>query len=148
VEALRTPPQALGKRRRPQGSEHELLDLEPIVGVSAAVDHVHQRDRQEVGLGTAEVPVQGQSGRYRRGPGHGQGDPEDGVRSQPAPIHGPVELDHDPVDVSLVQGVDLGHRRRDLVLDVPARVEHASPPVPLVVPVPELQGLVPPGRRA
>ena len=66
VEALGAPPQRLRERRSADRHQHELLELELVVGVHAAVDHVHHRRRQDVGVRSAEVPVQRLAAASRR----------------------------------------------------------------------------------
>ena len=46
VEDLGAVAQRLAKRRRAERHDHELLHVDAVVGVRAAVDHVHQRHRQ------------------------------------------------------------------------------------------------------
>ena len=40
-------------------SQHELLDVDGVVGVSSAVDHIHQGNRQPDRIVTSEVTVEG-----------------------------------------------------------------------------------------
>ena len=42
----------------PAGHDHELLEVDLVVGVGAAVEHVHHRHRQHVRVGAAEVAPQ------------------------------------------------------------------------------------------
>ena len=51
---------------KPGGDDHELLDVEVVVGVRAAVDDVHQRHRQRDRADAAEVAVQRQVVRRAR----------------------------------------------------------------------------------
>ena len=48
-------------------NDHELLDVQVVVGVRAAVDHVHHRYRQGASAGTAEILEERQAGRFGRG---------------------------------------------------------------------------------
>ena len=48
VEYLDAVAQALGERRRADGQDHEFLNVDAVVGVRAAVDDVHHRQRQHV----------------------------------------------------------------------------------------------------
>ena len=41
------------------GHKHEFLEIQVVGGVGAAVDHVHQRHRQQGGHGAAQVAVKG-----------------------------------------------------------------------------------------
>jgi hypothetical protein len=55
VEDLGPHPQALGERRRARRHDHELLEVDLVVGVGAAVEHVHHRHGQDRRLLPAEV---------------------------------------------------------------------------------------------
>ena len=61
VVRLGAPAQCLGERRRADRHDHELLHVDGVVGVDAAVDDVHHRHRQHVRVrrrrrsGTAEA---------------------------------------------------------------------------------------------
>ena len=72
----------LGERRRPDRRDHELLDVDVGVGVRAAVEDVHHRHRQQVGVGPADVAVERQPGRLGRGLGDGERGAEDRVGAQ------------------------------------------------------------------
>src|SRR5699024_11352435 len=90
------------------------LDVDVGVRVGAAVEDVHHRHRQDVGVGPADVLVQRHAGGVGGGAGHGQGHTEDGVGSDGALVRGAVELDHRGVDVPLLLVV----HAQDLRLDV------------------------------
>ena len=48
--------QRLRKTRLADGHDHELLHLEAIVGVPAAVEHIHERRREDARASAAEIP--------------------------------------------------------------------------------------------
>ena len=146
VVGLGPPPQGLGERGRPDGQDHELLDVDVVVGVLATVDHVHHRHRQDVGVGPADVAVEGDLELVGRGLGHGQGDPEDGVGPDPGLVVGAVGVDQLPVDVALVEGVEAEQQVGDLTVDEPDGVEDALAAV-AVAAVPQLDGLELAGGR-
>ena len=58
VVALHAPTERLGERGRADGHQHELLRLQLVVGVHAAVDHVEHRRRQDVRVRSAEVAIE------------------------------------------------------------------------------------------
>ena len=58
VVDLGADPQALRERRRADRDHHELLEVDAVVGVRAAVQHVHHRDGEDVRLRAAEIPPQ------------------------------------------------------------------------------------------
>ena len=56
---LRSPPQGLGEGSRADGHDHELLEVDRVVGVHATVEDVHHRDRQHMGVGSADATGRG-----------------------------------------------------------------------------------------
>jgi hypothetical protein len=93
VEDLGPDPQSLGERLRAGRHEHELLEVDPILGVRSSVDDVHQRDRQRASVSAAEPAIQRQACVGRRSLRRGKRAPEDRVRAQPALGLRAVELD-------------------------------------------------------
>ena len=91
VVGLRPPLQRLGVGRGAHRHEHELLQVDVVVGVHAAVDDVHHRDRQHVGVGPADVPVQRQLQLVGGSLGRRQGRAQDGVGTQAAFVVGAIE---------------------------------------------------------
>ena len=140
VVDLGAPAQRLGEGRRAHRHDHELLQVDVVVGVLAAVEDVHHRHGQHVGVDPADVAVQRQAELVGRGPGHREGDAEDGVGAQVRLVVGAVEVDEQPVDVALVEGVEPDQGVVDLVVDVGDRVEHALAAVAALA-VAELDGL-------
>ena len=122
VEDLGADPQALGEARGAGRDDHELLEVDRVVGVGAAVEHVHHRHRQQLRLAAAvelgQVAVERLLGVGRRGLGGGQRDAEQRVGAEPALVRGAVELDHRPVERPLLGGAGAGQRRGDLAVDV------------------------------
>ena len=70
VEHFDAPAQRFRKRRRAHGHDHEFLEVDVVVGVSAAVEDVHHRSGQSVCAGAAEIAVERnvQALALRRGP--------------------------------------------------------------------------------
>jgi hypothetical protein len=58
MEYLRTIAKRLAKTGRPDRQDHELLDVEVVVGVRAPVDDVHHRHGHDGLTALAEIPVQ------------------------------------------------------------------------------------------
>ena len=104
------------KRLRPDGHDHEFLEVDLVVGVLAAVDDVGHRHGQDPGVGAAEVAVERQAAAGRGGLGGGEADAEDRVGAELPLVLGAVGGDHRAVEPDLVGGVaaddDLGQRRR------------------------------------
>ena len=112
VVGLGAPAQRLGERGGADRHDHELLQVDVVVGVRAAVEDVHHRHGQHVGVDAADVAVQRQLELVGRGLGHGQRHAEDGVGAEPGLVVGAVEVDQHPVDVALIEGVEARPGRR------------------------------------
>ena len=138
---------ALGEARRADRHDHELLEVDRVVGVRAAVEHVHHRHRQHVRRLAAEVAPQRQVLLGRRRPRGGERDAEDRVRAEARLVVGAVELDQLGVEAALVGRVVAGDRLGDLAVDVGDGLRDALAAV-RVAAVAELGGLELAGRGA
>jgi len=58
VEDLGPHSEALVERRRADRDDHELLEVDLVVGVGAAIEDVHHRHRHDVRAGAAEMAPQ------------------------------------------------------------------------------------------
>ena len=118
VERLRAHAQALAERGGADRHDHELLEVDRVVGVGAAVDDVHHRHGQHARRLPAEVAPQRQAllggGRARGGERHA----EDRVGAQARLVRRAVELDQRPVEPRLVERVVARDGLRDLPVDV------------------------------
>ena len=132
----------------PGRHDHELLQVEPVVGVRAAVDHVHQRDGQRARFVPAEPPVQRHAGVGGGGLRGGERAAEDRVRAEPALVRRPSSSIEERVDRALVVGVAPGERGGDLAVHVRDGGQHALAQIRARVSVAELDRLVLAGRRA
>ena len=117
VVRLGAPAQRLGERRRADRHDHELLEVDRVVGVHAAVEDVHHRHRQHVGVRPADVAVQRQVELVGGGLGDRQARAEDRVGADPALVVGAVELDQLAVDRALVERVEPFEHAGDLAVD-------------------------------
>ena len=129
VEDLGADLQAAGKALGAGGDDHELLEVDRVVGVGAAVQHVHHRHRQHARLAAAvelgQVAVKRLLGVGRRRLRRRQRDAEQRVGAEPTLVRGAVELDHRRVERPLLgrAGADQGFG--DLAVDVLDRLGHA-----------------------
>ena len=117
VVGLGAPAQRLAEARRADRHDHELLEVHAVVGVDPAVEHVHHRHRQHVGVGAADVAVERDLELGGRRLGRGQRHAEDGVGPDAGLVVGAVEVDHRLVDRPLVEGVEAPHRLGQLAAD-------------------------------
>merc|ERR1719507_577901 len=128
------------------GKNHELLHGQLVAGVAASVDDVEAGHGHQDVLDTSQVSdvsVERNSlvGSSSLADGHAHS--EDGVGAQLGLVLGPVQSQHQPVNLLLLHGVHaLGHNLGgDQVVDVVDRL-HDALAVPGVGLVPQLQSLV------
>jgi hypothetical protein len=147
VEDLGPHAQALREARRADGHDHELLEIDRVVGVGAAVEDVHHGHREHVRGVAAQVAPQRLALLGRRGVRGRQGDAEDRVGPQARLVGRAVEVDERAVEALLVGGVAAADRLGDLAVDVADRLRHALAAVGLAA-VAQLGGLELAGRGA
>ena len=113
VVDLRALAQRLTEGRRPDGRDHELLDVHVGVGVRPAVEDVHHRHRQQVGVGATDVAEQREGRGLGGGVGDRERDSEDGVCAELGLVGRRVEVEHRLVEESLLVGFEALDRRCD-----------------------------------
>ena len=87
---LNSPTQALRKRRRANWHNHELLEVNIVVGMFPSIDDVHHRDGQDMSIRSSEVTVERCLALHRGGVCRGQGNAQDRVSSKPTLVLGSV----------------------------------------------------------
>jgi hypothetical protein len=147
VEGLGADPERLGEGRSAGRDEHELLEVDRVLGVCAAVHDVEERHGQRSRAVPAEVAEERHPRLGRRRLRRGERHAEDRVRPQATLVRRPVELDEPPVESLLVGGVEPAHRGRDLATHVLHRTADALA-APVAAAVTELERLVDTGRGA
>ncbi len=147
MEDLGAGAQRLGEAVVADRHHHEFLEVDRIVRVGAAVEDVHHRHRQDRRVDAADIAVERQVGRDRRGLCDGQRDAEDGVGAEAALVVGAVERDHQLVDVALALGVEAGERVEQLAVDGVDGIADALAAVAVAAVTP-LDGFVGAGGRA
>ncbi len=120
MEDLRAHADAFGQGGRADGLDHEFLHVDRVVGVLAAVDDVHHRDRQGAGEGAADIAVERLAEVVGGGLGQREGDGEDGIGAEAGLVRRAVEVDHDAVELDLFGGVHAADGVEDFALDVGA----------------------------
>ena len=131
---------------RADGDEHELLNVERVARVCAAVEHVHQRNRERTGVLTAEIPPERLPLAHRRGAGRRERDGEDGVCAKLRFVLRAVQFAHGLIERALLPRVKAPQQLEYLVVDVRLRVQDALAAVARTVAVAQLDGLVRAGR--
>ena len=121
--------------------DHELLEVDLVVGVRAAVQDVHEGHGQRARVDAADVAVERQAGGLGRGLGDRQRDGQDRVRAELRLELGAVEVDHQPVDERLVERVLADHLAGELVVHRRDGLQHALAEVAALVAVAQLHRL-------
>ena len=125
MEGLRAPAHGVGEGRRADRQDHELLEVDRIVGMDAAIDDIHHRRRQDARRRSADIAVERQAGRFGRGLGDRERHAEDGVGPEPRLVGRAVEGDHRLVDLELVLRLEAGDRVENVAIDRFDRLQHA-----------------------
>jgi hypothetical protein len=128
---LRAHTQPPGERRRANRGDHEFLEIDVVVGVGPAVQHVHERDRNHVRGRAAEVTEQRQPVRVGGGTRQRHRNPEHGVGAEARLVVGAVEVEHHAIDGPLVVAVLVQQCRSDHLVDVADGVQDALAAVAL-----------------
>jgi len=148
VEHLGTPANGFAERGCAHGDDHELLQVQAVVGVCAAVDHVHHGHGQLHAAHAAQVAVQRQAGLFGGSARHGHRHGQHGVGAQAALVLGAIQVDQGLVQKGLLGGIQAQHGFADLGVDVFHRLEHALAQVTALVAVAQLNGFAAAGGRA
>ena len=146
VVYLGAPTQALGKTRGAHRHDHELLEVNVIVGMHAAVEDVHHGRGQQMGVDAAQVLVQRQARRLGSGAGDGQRHAQDGVGTELGLVGGTVRGNQRGIDGALVEGVETHDGVSALVVDVLDGLRNALAQVAALVAIAQLAGLKGAGR--
>ena len=146
VVDLGAPTQALGKARGAHRHDHELLEVDVVVGMHAAVEDIHHRCGQQVGVDATQVLVQRQARRLGSGAGNGQRHAQDGVGTELGLVGGTVRGNQRGINGALVEGVETHDGVSALVVDVLDGLRNALAQVATFVAVAQLAGLKGAGR--
>ncbi len=129
------------KARCPDRDDHELLQIEVVVGMRTTVDDVHHRHRQCHGTRATEVAVQGQARFLGRRLSHRHGHRQSRVGTQARLVVGAVQIDQGLVDIGLLAGIQAHDGLGDFRVDVLHSPQHALAAVALGIAVAQLDRL-------
>ena len=118
--------------------DHKLLEVQPVVGMRAAIDDVHQRHRQDPCICSPEIAIERLTSFIRRRLRHGQRDAENGIGAQLAFSLRSVQRDHGVVDVGLIERLATEQFRRDHFRDISHRLGDTLAHPTLLIAVPQL----------
>ena len=125
VEDLDAHAQAVAEAGGSHRHDHELLEVDVVVGMGAAVEDVHHGHRQQPGIDASQIAIEGLATGLGGGPGHGQRHRQKGVGAHGRLVGRPVQLQHLAVDFHLPAGIQSQQRTGDALIDVGHRLLHA-----------------------
>jgi len=128
--------ECLGAHRQ----DHEFLDVQTVVRMGAAVDHVHERHGQHLGVDAAQILMKRQGEKLAGGPGRGHGYAEHGVGPQAALVLRAVQVNQSIVDLHLAQGIHADDGFGDFAVHMFHGLEHALALVPFFIAIAQFQG--------
>ena len=105
--------------------DHEFLDIEVVVGMRAAIDHIHHRHRHLHRAGTTKIAIKRQAGLLGSGLGHRHRHGKHGVGAQARLVLGAVQINQSHVDETLLFGVKADDGFRYFRIDVLDRLHHS-----------------------
>jgi hypothetical protein len=125
-------------RERPgtYGHNHELLKIDRIISMRAAVDDVHHGQGQHAGSDPSHVTPERQSDCVRRRLRTGEADAENGVSPKPALVVAAIDLTNKAVGCDLVESITAAQCLGDFAVHGCNRVQDALPTIPALVAVP------------
>ena len=136
------------KTRRTHRNDHQLLQVEVVVCMRAAIDHIHHRYRHLHRARAAEVAVQRQARLFRCSARHRHAHGERRVGAQAPLVVGAVQINQGAVQERLLTGVQPHHGFRHFGVDVLHRLQHPFAAVARFVAVAQLDRLARTGRCA
>ena len=140
MEHLRSVTHRFAQTRGADRQNHELLQINAVVGVRTAIDDVHHGDRQLVRSCGAQMPIQRQVVRACLGLRRRQRDRQHRVGAQASLVVAAVQLDQGVVQRILIGRIHTQHRVTDLTVDVGDRPGDALAQVARTVTVAQLHG--------
>ena len=131
---------------RPDGHDHEFLNVERVVGVGAAIHNIHHRRRQQMRVHAAKIAPERHACGVGRRTRRRHRNAEDRVGAEPGLVLGSVEFDHRLVETGLVHGIGTGKRIENLEIDRIDGLHHALAAIAFLFTVAKLNRLEGAGR--
>ena len=148
VEHLGAHTETLLERRSADGTDHKFLKSDRSVGMRTAVDNIHHRDGQRLGVRTADIAVQRHAEQIGGSPRARQRNAQNSVGSQIALRRRAVQSDHRLVDADLIGYLHADNFLRNDIVDVLHGLQHALSAVTALVAVTQLERFVLAGGRS
>ena len=117
VECFDAHAQRFGERRCSDRRQHKFLHVDGAIGVRAAVDDIHHRDRQHPRGDAAQIAVKRRHFGGGGGSSCGHGNGQDCIRAELALVGCAIELQHRMVNQRLLSRIQVNQGRRDVFID-------------------------------
>ena len=147
VEHLSTATETFLEALSADGADHELLESDRRIRVGAAVDDVHHRNGEGVGVGAADVAVKGKTEGSCCCLSDCERDAEDGVSAELRLGRRAVELEHELVDAALIASAKADELRCDDLVNIGHSLGDALAEIALGVAVAQFKSFVDAGGR-
>ena len=134
--------EALGADRQ----DHELLDIETVVGMRAAVDEIHHRHRHHRLATPREITPQRLIGILSSGMRHRERYGEQRIGTETTFVVRAIERNHAGIYVFLIARITLEQGCADHGVDVANRLQHALAEIALLVAIAKFDRLARTGR--
>ena len=122
--------------------DHELLNVHIVGCMRAAVEDIHHRTRQNLGVASADIAIQADAQRCGCGLGAGQRRAENGVCAKTALIGRAVQRNQQAIDGCLVKGILSRQGQSDFGVHMMDGLRHAFSHVAYRIAVAQLAGFV------
>src|SRR5690606_20636194 len=105
MENLCSPAQCFGERRRTSRHNHKLLECNRCIRVRSTIDDIHHRDRQSIGIHSADVTVKWLAALLRCSFCDSQGNAQDSVSTKFTFVLRTIQFKHNLIDGILFEHV-------------------------------------------
>ena len=128
--------------------DHEFLDVDRIVSMRAAIDDVHHRRRQNAGIGSTHISVEGHSRALGSSFCKCHGDAQNRIRAEAGLVFRSIQIDHQHVDHALFGCVQTSQFVEDFTIHGVNGLQHALAEITRLVPITLFMGLIRTRRSA
>ncbi len=146
MEHLCTHTDTFAERSCTDRTDHELLEADGGIGVSAAVDDVHHGNGEHICVAATDVFVEGQVEIIGSSLCNSKRNTEDGVCTEVALGIGTVDFKHLLVDCNLIEGAHTYEGFSDRAVNIGNSLEYTLTHITGLVTVAKLESLVNTGR--
>ncbi len=140
VEDFRAHAQGILEGHGAKGHDHEFLDVQVVRGMRAAIDDVHHRGWQNLGIDAAYILVKRLAQVFRSRAAAGHRCAKHGIRAEAGLVVGAVKVDKGVVYADLLQAVHAFKGLGNLVVDIGNSLGDALAAIAFFVAVAHFEG--------